>query len=808
MSDTEFSQLRNTLREALNLDVLRGILGDANGRIYVQGQPGLLYVRLAASDGNYTTPAIARVGGTFSVRPGAPVVLKRDADGALAIVTADFAAQIQAGYDPRANNAADQNIYGYISQRQLTTLRCQPVPSALAVSVKAWVYVDAQAQLQEFAGGTLALTSPAAGEHYLASIFLAGNVLEVQYSTAKVLADALDSADVQECLDARSPSAVPICVWRVVGGATQLLDTDLYYDFRQVLNLPQLKHNYGATSAPSASNDDTQGFSVGSVWVDTSADVAYICVDNATGAAVWVMLDGSAGSVTSVALTMPSDYAVSGSPVTSNGTFGVTRNTQGSREVLIAPNGGGVPVYRAFETADVASGTFDVARGGTGQATLTAESLLVGDGTSPVKLVAPSSSGNLLTSNGTAWQSTAPSFAASVITSGTLALARGGTNADLSATGGANQFVKQTSVGGAFTVAAIASGDLTTALTTPPPIGSTTPNTAAFATSFQVTEIVQPTFNAPADGSFNLNVLLNTYGSTATGTRLIGRKARGTQASPSAVSAGDELLGFDARGYTGSAYVSNAAGGLFFLAAQDWTTTATGTLVRALITLDGTTTQAIGLDLRTLSGATALIVNGAGAAPSSTLDVVGSVEISSSGNYYLGDPSTDGTWRTTRSGNSLVVQRRVSGTYNTWLEITETGAHKFLQNDANDSGVSYVLEVAHDTTGTPANNLGTGIVLQAETSTTPKTNLLFFNASWYDITHASRTGRFQAFIADYASSREFLRAEANGSALAMSFFGVSAVTRPTVTGSRGGNAALASFLTAMQSLGLIIDSTT
>lgn len=40
------------------------------------------------------------------------------------------------------------------------------------------------------------------------------------------------------------------------------------------------------------------------------------------------------------------------------------------------------------------------------------------------------------------------------------------------------------------------------------------------------------------------------------------------------------------------------------------------------------------------------------------------------------------------------------------------------------------------------------------------------------------------------------------------FFGVTPVARPTVTGSRGGNAALASFLTAMANLGLITDSTT
>jgi hypothetical protein len=40
------------------------------------------------------------------------------------------------------------------------------------------------------------------------------------------------------------------------------------------------------------------------------------------------------------------------------------------------------------------------------------------------------------------------------------------------------------------------------------------------------------------------------------------------------------------------------------------------------------------------------------------------------------------------------------------------------------------------------------------------------------------------------------------------FFGANAVGRQTVTGSRGGNAALASLLTALATLGLITDNTT
>lgn len=52
------------------------------------------------------------------------------------------------------------------------------------------------------------------------------------------------------------------------------------------------------------------------------------------------------------------------------------------------------------------------------------------------------------------------SLAAARITSGQLALARGGTGADLSATGGANQVVRQNSAGGVFTVSALAAADI------------------------------------------------------------------------------------------------------------------------------------------------------------------------------------------------------------------------------------------------------------------------------------------------------------------------------------------------------------
>jgi hypothetical protein len=48
-----------------------------------------------------------------------------------------------------------------------------------------------------------------------------------------------------------------------------------------------------------------------------------------------------------------------------------------------------------------------VADGGTGVSSLTADNVILGDGTNPVKFVAPGTSGNVLTSNGTTWTSAA-----------------------------------------------------------------------------------------------------------------------------------------------------------------------------------------------------------------------------------------------------------------------------------------------------------------------------------------------------------------------------------------------------------------
>ncbi len=54
------------------------------------------------------------------------------------------------------------------------------------------------------------------------------------------------------------------------------------------------------------------------------------------------------------------------------------------------------------------SGTLGVAGGGTGSTSLTANAVLLGNTTSSLKVVSPGTSGNVLTSDGTTWNSVTP----------------------------------------------------------------------------------------------------------------------------------------------------------------------------------------------------------------------------------------------------------------------------------------------------------------------------------------------------------------------------------------------------------------
>jgi hypothetical protein len=56
----------------------------------------------------------------------------------------------------------------------------------------------------------------------------------------------------------------------------------------KTFNLVNGKINYAATAAPTTGDDNADGYRIGSLWIDITNDEAYRCVDDTTGAAVWI----------------------------------------------------------------------------------------------------------------------------------------------------------------------------------------------------------------------------------------------------------------------------------------------------------------------------------------------------------------------------------------------------------------------------------------------------------------------------------------------------------------------------------------
>ena len=70
--------------------------------------------------------------------------------------------------------------------------------------------------------------------------------------------------------------------------------------------------------------------------------------------AAYISVTSNVGTVTSVALNLPSIFTVSGSPVTGSGTLTATLTSQTAKTFLAAPNAAnGVPTFRAIVASDI-----------------------------------------------------------------------------------------------------------------------------------------------------------------------------------------------------------------------------------------------------------------------------------------------------------------------------------------------------------------------------------------------------------------------------------------------------------------------
>ena len=172
-----------------------------------------------------------------------------------------------------------------------------------------------------------------------------------------------------------------------------------------------------ASSAALAANALVVGGGAGAApaTITTGTGVVTALGVNTGSAGAFVVNGGALGTPSSGTLTnatgLPVSTGVSGLGTGVATALAVNTGSAGAFVVnggaLGTPSSGTLTNATGLPLTTGVTGTLPVANGGTGATTLTANNVILGNGTSAVQFVAPGTNGNVLTSNGTTWTSAA-----------------------------------------------------------------------------------------------------------------------------------------------------------------------------------------------------------------------------------------------------------------------------------------------------------------------------------------------------------------------------------------------------------------
>lgn len=162
---------------------------------------------------------------------------------------------------------------------------------------------------------------------------------------------------------------------------------------------------------------------------------------------------------------------------------------------------------------------------------------------------------------------------------------------------------------------------------------------------------------------------------------------------------------------------------------------------------------------------------------------------------------------------NTMLDVRGSGTFTDGLNVgSASGAAEgqiaVTRDGTGTAGANTAMIVNTTSTGTPTTNFGSRFIFEADSSNHTTRSQSELRSFWETATDGSQRGAISLRVYDAAGQYEGFRVAARSSQAAISFFAGTSTVKQTVTGSRGGNAALASLLTALDAYGLITNSST